>query len=140
METVRGSGGREPKKSVEKGGARALIALKKALDRGSSVCMIADIPHGEPRQAGLGVITLARISGRPIIGVAIATSRRKVFETTWDKTTLNLPFGRTGTVVTDPLYVPADASEADMERIRVEFTELLNAATREAYRLADAAR
>ena len=42
----------------------------------------------------MGIVTLARLSGRPIVPVALATSRRKVLEKTWDKTTINLPFGR----------------------------------------------
>lgn len=138
LEPVRGSGGREREKSVEKGGARALIALKKALDQGKSVCMIADIPHGTPREAGLGVITLSRISGRPIVGVAFATSRRKVLEKSWDKTTINLPFGRCGIVSTLPIQVPAKASEAEMEEHRKRLTDALNAATDRAYSLADA--
>ena len=94
FEAVRGSGGRDSTKHLEKGGARALIALKKALDGGKNVAMIADIPHGTPREAGLGIVTLARLSGRPILPIALATSRRKVIEKSWDKTTINLPFGR----------------------------------------------
>jgi lysophospholipid acyltransferase (LPLAT)-like uncharacterized protein len=137
LELVRGSGGRDRARSVEKGGARALIALKKALDQGKSVCMIADIPHGTPREAGLGVITLSRISGRPIIGIALATSRRKVLEKSWDKTTINLPFGRYGIASTAPIQVPADASEAEAERYRKQLTDELNAATDRAYSLAD---
>lgn len=142
LETARGSGGRDKDraKANEKGGARALIALKKALDQGKSVCMIADIPHGEPRQAGLGIITLARISGRPIVPVAVATSRRKVVEKSWDKTTINLPFGRCATVIGAPVEVPADADEAELERRRVVVTTELNAATDRAYRLVDGAR
>jgi len=137
LETARGSGGREREKSQEKGGARALIALKRALDKGKSVSMIADITHGEARQAGLGIVTLARISGRPVIGIAIATSRRKVLEKSWDRTAINLPFGRCGVAVTEPIYVSSDAGDADMQRLRVEMTDALNAATDEAYRLAD---
>ncbi len=134
---VRGSGGRESGRSLEKGGARALIALKKALGRGTTVAMIADIPHGKPREAGLGIVTLARISGRPIVPVACATSRRKVLEKSWDKTTINLPFGRRSLVAGEPIYVDADADEAEMERKRREVTASLNAATVRAYRLVD---
>jgi lysophospholipid acyltransferase (LPLAT)-like uncharacterized protein len=140
LEPVRGSGGRDREKSVEKGGARALIALKKALDQGKSVCMIADIPHGTPREAGLGVITLSRISGRPIVGVAFATSRRKVIDKSWDKTTINLPFGRCGIGSTTPIQVPAKATEAEMEAYRKRLTDELNAATDRAYSLADGAK
>ena len=99
IEAVRGSGGRDHSRHLDKGGARALIALKKALDAGKNVAMIADIPHGKPREAGMGVILLARLSGRPIIACAVTTSRRKVLERTWDKTTIGLPFGRSAVVV-----------------------------------------
>jgi len=135
---VRGSGGREGRQSADKGGARALIALKRTLDEGMNVAMIADIPHGTPRQAGLGIVTLAKISGRPIVPLAIATSRRKVIEKSWDKTTINLPFGRYALAIGDPIHVPADADAEEMERMRGEVTDALNAATARAYLLADA--
>jgi lysophospholipid acyltransferase (LPLAT)-like uncharacterized protein len=140
MVAVRGSGGRESTRHLEKGGARALIALRKALDSGKNVAMIADIPHGTPREAGLGIVTLARLSGRPIVPLALATSRRKVLEKSWDKTTISLPFGRARLGVGEPIYVPADADEAVMEEKRRELTASLNAATEQAYRAVDSPR
>jgi lysophospholipid acyltransferase (LPLAT)-like uncharacterized protein len=140
LEAVRGSGGRDGSNHMDKGGARALIALKKALDAGKNVAMIADIPKGTPRDAGLGIVTLAKLSGRPIIPLAVATSRRKVLEKSWDKTTINLPFGRGAAIVGDPILVPADAGEAEMEEKRQEVTAGLNAATERAYRLVDGTR
>ena len=137
IEAVRGSGGRESTKHLDKGGARALLALKKSLATGKNVAMIADIPHGTPRDAGLGIVLLARLSGRPILPTAITTSRRKVLERSWDKTTINLPFGRSSIVIGTPIFVPADADDAEMERKRLEVTVALNAATTEAYRLVD---
>lgn len=137
IETVRGSGGRDNQIGMDKGGAKALITLKKALDAGKNVCMIADIPHGTPREAGPGIILLARLSGRPILPVAMATSRRKVLDKTWDKTTINLPFGRCAVVVGDPVIVGAKADPAEIETQRVALTAGLNAATEKAYRLAD---
>jgi lysophospholipid acyltransferase (LPLAT)-like uncharacterized protein len=137
IEAVRGSGGRESTKHLDKGGARALLALKKSLATGKNVAMIADIPHGTPRDAGLGIVLLARLSGRPILPTAITTSRRKVLEKSWDKTTINLPFGRSSIVIGTPIFVPADADDAEMERKRLEVTVALNAATTEAYRLVD---
>jgi lysophospholipid acyltransferase (LPLAT)-like uncharacterized protein len=140
VEAVRGSGGRVAQRHADKGGARALIALKKALQAGKNVCMIAYIPHGTPRDAGMGIILLARLSGRPIFGVAVATSRRKVLEGTWDKTTINLPFGRGALVISLPVNVPADADDAEMERKRQELTAAINGATTRAYALLDEAR
>ena len=137
IEAVRGSGGRESARHLDKGGAKALIALKKALVGGKNVCMIADIPHGTPRDAGMGVILLAKLSGRPIFPAALATSRRKILEKSWDKTTINLPFGRSALAVGEPVLVAADADEVEMERKRQELTLQLNAATTEAYRMTD---
>ena len=137
FETVRGSGGREPTKSQEKGGAKALLSLKRALDSGKSVVMIADISKSTPRQAGLGVITLAKISGRPIIAVAYASSRRHVIAKSWDKTTVNLPFGRASIIASDPIFVAKDTDDLAIERHRSELDARLKRATVEAYNLVD---
>ncbi|WP_159592065.1 lysophospholipid acyltransferase family protein [Chelativorans xinjiangense] len=137
LDVVRGSGGRGGAHHARKGGAAALIQLKRTIDAGCNVAMIADIPHGTPRQAGMGIITLARLSGRPIVPVAIATSRRKVLEGTWDKTTINLPFGRRAIVFGKPIFVSADAGDGEMEKKRRQVTEALNHATRDAYSLVD---
>src|SRR5690606_17108418 len=118
FDVVRGSGGREGRHRADKGGAGALIALKKTLDAGTNVAMIADIPHGTPREAGLGIVTLAKVSGRPVVPIAVATSRRKVLEKTWDKTTINLPFGRRALAFGEPIYVPGNADPAAMEEKR----------------------
>ena len=99
--------------------------------------MIADIPHGTPRDSGQGIILLAKLSGRPILPVAFTTSRRKVLEKSWDRTTINLPFGRGSTVVGELVEVPMDADENELERKRQELTRALNAATSKAYRMVD---
>ncbi|WP_457936180.1 lysophospholipid acyltransferase family protein [Mesorhizobium sp. 10J20-29] len=140
IRAVRGSGGRNGGRHQDKGGAQALIALKKALEDGSNVAMIADIPNGKPRDAGMGIILLAKLSGRPIIAGAIATSRRKVLDRTWDKTTISLPFGRRAVAVSPIIHVDKDASETEMESKRQELTAALNLATDRAYALVDGVR
>ena len=134
---VRGSGGRDGAMSAKKGGAEALLALRRALAAGKSAAIIADIAHGTPREAGLGIVTLAKISGRPIIPVAYASSRRKVLEKTWDRTTISLPFGRSAVVIGDPIRVSAEADAAEMEDRRREVTAGLNSVTTEADRRVD---
>lgn len=133
-EVIRGSGGREPKMVSGKGGVRALIGMRDALKRGKSIVMIADISKGEVRQAGEGIVTLARITGRPIIPVALATSRRIVLEKTWDKTTINLPFGVRSARLAPPIYVPPKANKEEMAAARAKVTAELNRVTEEALR------
>lgn len=138
IETVRGSGGRERGAANRKGGARALLSLLRALESGKGVTMIADVPKGTPREAGRGIVTLARLSGRPVLPSAAVTSRRHVLRNTWDATTLPLPFGRVAVVIGDPIHVPRELDEAAFESKRREITEAIEAANRRAMALADA--
>jgi len=55
----------------------------------------------------------------------------------WDRTTINLPFGRGAGVAAEPISVAADADEAALETARRLLEERLDAATRRAYELVD---
>ena len=66
--------------------------------------MTADVPKVS-RVAGLGIVKLAQMSGRPIYPVAVATRRRIVLDN-WDRTTINLPFSRGAGVAGAPIHVP----------------------------------
>jgi lysophospholipid acyltransferase (LPLAT)-like uncharacterized protein len=134
LQTVRGSGGRADSNNTGKGGARALITLKRALDQGISTGMIADVAHSPVREAGQGIILLAKLSGRPILPVAYAFSRCIVLQRSWDKTSIPLPFGRSAAVTTEPVWVPVDADENLLEEKRLELTRKLDAATDAAYK------
>lgn len=138
IETVRGSGGRDKVQRAGKGGAQALILLKKAMARGKSAVMIADISKGSARIAGEGVILLARISGRPILPVAYASSRAVTFRKSWDKTRMAMPFGRAVLCAGEPLFVTGDAGPEEIEKARNELTVRLNGATQRAYALVGA--
>lgn len=138
IEVIRGSGGREPQSSAEKGGVKALIAMRNALKRDVNVVMIADISKGEARHAGEGIVTLAKISGRPIVPVALATSRGHVLDKTWDKTTINLPFGRRSVHLAPPIHVSPHADAEEMALARSKVTMELNRVTQEAMRAVEA--
>jgi lysophospholipid acyltransferase (LPLAT)-like uncharacterized protein len=134
VETIRGSGNHGGG-FVHKAGVAAFQAMLDALADGCSIAMSADVPK-VARVAGLGIIKLAQASGRPIYPSAIATSRRYVVDN-WDRTTINLPFGRGAGVSGEPLTVPRDADDAALEAARRELEERLNAATRRAYEIVD---
>jgi lysophospholipid acyltransferase (LPLAT)-like uncharacterized protein len=57
----------------------------------------------------------------------------------WDRTTINLPFGRGAGVAAEPLTVSKDADDAALEAARHLLEDRLNAATRRAYELVDGA-
>lgn len=132
-DVVRGSGGRVREAAHEKGGVSATLALKNKLKAGESIVVIADVSKSEPRKSGRGVVSLAKISGRPIVPLAMATSRFKVIEKSWDKTTINMPFGRSGARVGNPVFVPSDCSAEELDEYRKKVDDELNRVTIEAY-------
>jgi lysophospholipid acyltransferase (LPLAT)-like uncharacterized protein len=128
--TIRGSGD-HGSAFDRKGGVGAFKEMVRALEANYNVGMTADVPK-RSRVAGLGVIMLARESGRPIMPFAMATSRF-IRLNNWDRTTINLPFGRGVLVGVEEINVPPDADAATMERLRLRLQAYLNEATRRAY-------
>jgi lysophospholipid acyltransferase (LPLAT)-like uncharacterized protein len=134
LEVIRGSG--DPHGRFDrKGGVSAFFQMIEALKEGYTVALTADIPK-IPRIASPGLVKLASVSGRPIYPIALATSRRFVLSN-WDRTTINLPFGRLGVALGAPVRVPAQIDEAITERWRLAVEISLNEATARAYALAD---
>ncbi|MEO8668058.1 MAG: lysophospholipid acyltransferase family protein [Bauldia sp.] len=133
---VRGSGAGKAHKSVRSGGAAAFIAMRRRLDEGVSICLSADFDRNAPRHASLGIALLAKVSGRPILPAAIATSRRITLNN-WDRATINLPFSRAACVFSDPIVVPSSADDALLEEKRRQVEDALNAATKRAYEIAE---
>ena len=132
---IRGAGAAG--RAKDRGGMHAYRAAVQTLREGRSVAMTADIPGGEARQAGLGVVMVARQSGRPILPLAIATSRYIAFDT-WSRMTVNLPWSDLGFAVGDAVRVSRDATPDDLEACRRAVEESLNAATKLAYARAHA--
>ena len=128
--TVRGSGD-HGNSFHRKGGVAAFKAMLKTLDERINMALTADVPKVS-RKAGLGIIMLARESGRPIMPVAIATSRFKRLNN-WDRSVVHLPFGRGVIMADDVIRVPPDADADTMEVLRAKLEVQLNALTNRAY-------
>jgi lysophospholipid acyltransferase (LPLAT)-like uncharacterized protein len=106
-----------------------------ALQEGYNVALTADVPKVS-QVAGPGIVMLARLSGRPIYPVAVATSRRITLKN-WDRSAVNLPFGTVAIVVGDPMMVPGDADEALLEQCRSAIEQRLKQVTARAYAIVD---
>jgi lysophospholipid acyltransferase (LPLAT)-like uncharacterized protein len=135
FETVRGSGDHAGD-FHRKGAVGAFRRMLDDIGSGHSIVLTADVPK-VARRAGLGIVTLAQKSGRPIFPLAVANSRRLEFEKSWDKSAIGLPFGRMAGVIAEPIWVPEDADDAALEAARQAVEDSLNAVTARAYALVD---
>lgn len=128
--TVRGSGD-HGNSFHRKGGVAAFKAMLRTLEARINMALTADVPKVS-RKAGLGIIMLARESGRPIMPVVIATSRFKRLNN-WDRSVIHLPFGRGVIAAGEVIRVPPDADAGAMEGLRARLEAQLNALTSRAY-------
>jgi lysophospholipid acyltransferase (LPLAT)-like uncharacterized protein len=135
VRAIRGSAerGRRTRKDRSRGGVAAMRGMLRALAAGEMVVMTADIPKVS-RVCGPGIVTLAQLSGRPIVPVAVVTSRRIDFAS-WDRASLGLPFGRGAMVLGEPVHVARDADAAALEAARLAVERSLDAVHARAYAL-----
>ena len=132
--TIRGSGAHNGE-FHRKGGTTAFTQMLRALEEGYNVALTADVPK-VARVAGLGIVKLAQLSGRPIYAGAIASSRRIELDN-WDRTAINLPFSRIALVASEPIHVAREADDAALEAARQRLESELNRLTARAYAIVD---
>jgi lysophospholipid acyltransferase (LPLAT)-like uncharacterized protein len=66
----------------------------------------------------------------------MASSRRIELDN-WDRSAINLPFGRMGIVASEAIFVPPDTDRESLEAARQKVESELNRATARAYEIAD---
>ncbi|MEJ8473533.1 lysophospholipid acyltransferase family protein [Roseibium algae] len=131
---IRASGSQKAHQIAKRGGMRGFIEALRTLRKGENVALTADVPKGPARVAGAGIVQLAKHSGRPILPVAVATSR-SIELNSWDKASINLPFGCGAIAIGDLIHVDPEADDDAVEASRLAVEAGLNATTRRAYEL-----
>ncbi len=116
FETARGS--------TSRGGARALVQLRRNLRAGRPAAFTVDGPRGPARVAQPGAVWLAGATGNPVLPFHIEASRCWTTGS-WDRTQVPKPFSTVALAIGPPIDVP-DTSAATVERKRVELEGALN--------------
>ena len=117
--------------SSSKGGAKAFRAILKILAAGDYVGITPDGPRGPRMRATSGVISIARLSGVPIIPVAYSTTNGKQLPS-WDRFLVAWPFSRNVVVWGDPIYIPRESDAEIQEQQRLNLEAAINNVTNEA--------
>jgi len=113
--------------SSSRGGAAALSELCDRVKKERSIAVIVcDGPRPPARVAKPGIITLSRLTGRPIYMLRTWATRQYIFEKSWPRLVFVLPFSRIVVMVDGPLSVPSQATEEEQERLRLELQDRLN--------------
>jgi lysophospholipid acyltransferase (LPLAT)-like uncharacterized protein len=113
------------KGSSSRNAVRALLGLRRALQQGWSVAFSLDGPRGPRYQVKPGPVSLARSSGVPLSTFHIAVERAWVLNT-WDRLIIPKPFSRVLLRFGKLIPIPADASDADLERHQQQLQDSLD--------------
>jgi lysophospholipid acyltransferase (LPLAT)-like uncharacterized protein len=122
VEPVRGSTSRR--------GPQALRELVTWGERGCDLAITPDGPRGPRYTVQEGVVSVAQLTGMPIVPVAYHLSWKKPLRS-WDRFQVPLPFAVCSIRVGEALRVPRDASDAERETLRRQLEERLRAITQD---------
>ncbi|HET8577303.1 MAG TPA: lysophospholipid acyltransferase family protein [Methylomirabilota bacterium] len=120
MRAVRGSSSR--------GGAGALRALRRLLSTGADVFVVPDGPTGPREIAKPGIVMLARLSGAPIVPMALGASREWRLAS-WDEFRIPKPFARCVMRFGEPIHIARHIGRDGEEAARKEVEAALHALT-----------
>lgn len=123
--TLRGFGIECERGSNTRGWFGGLKGVLRAAKRGSDLAYAPDGPTGPRYEVKGGVIQIARATGLPILPITFSASKKKTLSS-WDHFIVPYPFSRGVFVYGEPITVPRDAGDDEMEAKRVELQEAMN--------------
>lgn len=129
--TVKHLGIKTTEGSSSKGGAKAFRAILKILAGGEYVGITPDGPRGPRMRATNGVISIAKLSGAPIVPVAYSSTNGLQLNN-WDRFLIAWPFSRNVVVWGDPIYIDQKSNAPHQEQQRLQLEAAINAVTNEA--------
>ncbi len=112
--------------STSRGARRAMLQLVRDMRAGRPAGFTVDGPRGPARVVQPGAVWLAKATGNPVLPFHLEASSSWTLPS-WDRTQIPKPFSTVALVVGEPLDVPEDSSDRDLESARVEVQRRLTA-------------
>jgi lysophospholipid acyltransferase (LPLAT)-like uncharacterized protein len=114
--------------SSTRGGSRAIRELVRKLREGYDLGLTVDGPRGPRHVFKPGPLGIAKLSGCPVVPVAISSKRHWQL-TSWDHFQWPWPFTRAQVMFGAPVSVPRDADPETLERMRRDIQNKLQEMT-----------
>lgn len=117
--------------SSTRGGMSALRHLLRAGRNGRDLVVTPDGPRGPACKVQSGVLYVAKVTGRPILPLTFACSKKKSFSS-WDKFQIPYPWAKGLFVWGSPLWVKRDLPNDQLAVSGLELENSLNRLTAQA--------
>jgi lysophospholipid acyltransferase (LPLAT)-like uncharacterized protein len=122
VQPVRGSSSRR--------GPQALLELTTWSERGYDLALTPDGPRGPRYEVQEGVMSLAQVTGLPIIPCSWNLGWKLQIKS-WDGFQIPLPFSRCEMIFEKPIRISRDASDAERETLRIQLQTTLRAISKD---------
>lgn len=90
--------------SSSKGGTEAVRNIVRLLKKGDNISITPDGPRGPNQVAEAGIVTIAKLSQKPIIPVTFSATKHKRLRS-WDRFMVAKPFGRIVFCIGAPIMI-----------------------------------
>ena len=117
--------------STSRGGARALVQLRRELAAGQVTAFTVDGPRGPARVAQPGAVWLAGATGHPVLPFHIESDRAWRARS-WDSALIPKPFSTVAVSIGEPLDV-RNTDDATLDAARMDLERRLQALERHCY-------
>lgn len=115
--------------SSDKNPTEAALELMRNLQQGNSIAIIPDGPRGPSMKLTMSPVFYAQKSGKPLIGITYSIAGAKVIKKSWDNMLVPLPFRKGMYTITEPFFIPANATAEELEQYREKIENRLNEIT-----------
>lgn len=115
--------------SSNKNSSEAALELMRNLQQNNSIAIIPDGPRGPGMRLTMSPLFYAQKSGKPIVGITYSIAGAKVIEKSWDRMLVPFPFQRGMYSITEPFFIPPEATEDELEKYRLQIETTLTELT-----------
>lgn len=112
--------------SSDRNAKEAALELLQNIKDGNSIAIIPDGPRGPSMELTMSPIFYAQKTGKPILGITYSIAGSIVIDKSWDNMLIPLPFHKGMYAITEPIFIPADATTEQMEEYRQAVENRLN--------------
>lgn len=111
------------------------LELMRALVDGYDLFISPDGPRGPRMRMKKSPIYYAQKTGKPIVCACFSMDKALIINKSWDKNMVPMPFSKGVFSLSEPLYVPADLTDEQIEEYRLKLENIANQQSEECDKL-----
>lgn len=110
---------------------QSALELMRYLIEGHDLFISPDGPRGPRMRMKKSPVYYAQKTGKPIVCACFSINKAMVISSSWDKTMVPIPFAKGVFSLSEPIYIPSDLTDEQIEEYRLRLENIANAQSEE---------